>query len=53
MNFHKSSVQISNNIQVAMKRSLWEALNIPIFNGISKYFGCPVVQGKVNKITVS
>ena len=53
MNFHKSSIQISNNIQGAMKRKLWEALNISISKGISKYFGCPIVQGKVNKSTVS
>ena len=53
VNFHKSSVQISNNIQGAMKRRLREALNIPISNGISKYLGYQIFQGRVKRSTFS
>ena len=35
VNFHKSMVQISNNIQRSTKRILREILNIPISNGFS------------------
>ena len=49
MNFHKSLVQISNNIEGAMKRRIREASNIPISNGISKYLGCPISQGRVKR----
>ena len=49
VNFHKSTIQISNNIQGTTKRRLREALSIPTSNGISKYLGCPLVQGKVNR----
>ena len=51
VNFHKSSVQISNNIQGAMKRRLREELNIPISNDISKYLGCPIFQGRAKRST--
>ena len=53
VNFHKSSVQISNNVQGAMKRGLGEALNISISNDISKYLGCPIIQGRVRRSTFS
>ena len=49
LNSHKSSIQISNNIQGTTKRRLGEALNIPTSNDISKYLGCPLVQGRVNR----
>ena len=32
-----------------MRRRFGEALNIPISNGISKYLGCPIIQGKVKR----
>ena len=47
VNFHKSMVQFSNNMKGATKRRLREALDIPIFNGISKYLGCPFIQGRI------
>ena len=47
VNFHKSSIQISNNIQGATKRRLGEALSIPLSNGIRKYLGCPIIQGRI------
>ena len=43
VNLHKSSVQISNNVQGAMKRRLGEVLNIPISNSFSKYLCCPII----------
>ena len=49
VNFRKSTIQISNNIQGTTKRRLGEALSIPTSNGISKYLGCPLVQGRVNR----
>ena len=49
VNFHKSSIQISNNIQGTTKKRLGEVLSIPTSNGISKYLGCPSVQGRVNR----
>ena len=49
VNFRKSSVQFSNNIQGAMKRRLGKALNISMSNGISKYLGCPIIQGRVKR----
>ena len=52
VNFHESPVQFSNNMQGATKRRLGEALNIPRSNGISKYLGCPIIQG-VKKSTFS
>ena len=51
MNFHKSTVQLSNNIQVAMKRRLGEAFNIHISNGISKYLCCLIIQGRIKMNT--
>ena len=51
VNFHKFSVQFSNNVQGAMERRLGEALNINISNGISRYFGCPIIQGRVKMST--
>ena len=51
VNFHKSSVQFSNNIQGAMKGSLGEALNISLSNCISKYLGCPIIQGRIKRST--
>ena len=53
VNLHKSSVQISNNVQGAMKRRLGEVLNISISNSISKYLGCPIIQGRVKSSTFS
>ena len=53
VNFHKSSIQISNNVQGAMKRRLRETLNIHIFNGINGYLGCPITQGRVKRNTCS
>ena len=53
VNLHKSSVQISNNLQGAMKRRLGEVLNIYISNSISKYLGCPIIQGRVKSSTFS
>ena len=53
VNFHKFAVQISNNIQGAMKRRLGEALSIPLSNGISKYLGCPIIQGRIKMNTFS
>ena len=50
VNFHKFLVQFLNNIQGTMKRGL-ETLNITIFNGISKYLGCPLIQGRVKRKT--
>ena len=47
VNFHKSLIQISNNIQGATKRRLGEALSIPLSNGISKYLGCPIIHGRI------
>ena len=49
VNFRKSLIQISNNIQGTTKRRLGEALSIPTSNDISKYLGCPLVQGRVNR----
>ena len=49
VNFQKFFVQISNNIQGAMKRRLREDLNIPIYNGINKYLGCPLIRGRVKR----
>ena len=51
VNFRKSIIQISNNIQGTTKRRLGEALRIPTSNDISKYLGCPLVQGRVNRIS--
>ena len=53
VNFCKSSVQFSNNIQGAMKRRLREALNISMSNSINKYLGCPIIQGRVKRSTFS
>ena len=53
INFHESLVQFSNYIQGAMKRRLGEVLSIPISNGISKYLGCPLIQGIVKRNTFS
>ena len=47
VNFYKFTVQISNNVQGAMKRILGEALNIHISNDISKYLSCPIIQSRV------
>lgn len=49
VNFHKSMIQISNNIKGAKKRRLGEALNIPISNEISKHLGCLLVQVKIKR----
>ena len=49
MNFQKSIIQISNNVQGTTKRRLGEALSIPTSNGISKYLGCPLVKGRFNR----
>ena len=49
VNFRKSSVQFSNNIQGAMKRRLRESLNISMSNGISKYLDCPIIQGSIKR----
>ena len=49
VNFQKSMVQISNNIQGTLKRKLGEVLNIPISNGISKFLGCPIIQGRIKR----
>ena len=53
VNFHKSLVQISNNIHGAMKRRLRKALSIPLSNGISKYLGTPIIQGRIKRNTFS
>ena len=53
VNFHKSSIQYSNNIQGAMKRRLGEALNISMSNGISKYIRCPIIQDRVKRSNFS
>ena len=53
VNFHKSSVPFSNNIQWAMKRRLGEVLNVSKSNGISKYLGYPIIQGRIKRITFS
>ena len=34
-----------------MKRRLGEALNISMSNGISKYLGCPIIQGRIKRNT--
>ena len=47
--FHKSSVQFLNNIQGAMKKRLGKALNISMSNGISKYRGSPIIQGRIKR----
>ena len=47
--FHKSVVQFSNNMQGVTKMRLRETLSIPISNGISKYLGCPLVQGRIKR----
>ena len=49
VNFYKSS----NNIQRAMKRILGEALKITMSNGIKKYLGCPIIQGRIKRNTFS
>ena len=49
VNFHKSTIQISKNIQGTTKRKLGEALSILTSNYISKYLGCLLVQGRVNR----
>ena len=49
MNFHKFAVQFSNNMQGTTKRRLGDALSIPLSNGISKYLGCPFIQGRIKK----
>ena len=36
-----------------MKRRLGETLNIHISNGLSKYLGCPIIQGRVKRNTFS
>ena len=36
-----------------MKRRIRETLNIHISNGISKYLGCPIIQGRVKRSTFS
>ena len=51
VNFHQSSVQFSNNMHGATKRRLGEALNIHCSSGISKYLGCPIIQGRVKRST--
>ena len=51
VNFHQSSVQFLNNMHGATKRRLGEALNIQRSNGISKYLGCPIIQGRVKRST--
>ena len=53
VNFHKFSVQFSNNIQGAMKRRLGETLNISMSNGITKYLGCQIIQGRIKRSTFS
>ena len=53
VNFHKSSIQFSINIQWAMKIILGEALNISMSNGMSKYLGCPITQGMIKINTFS
>ena len=40
-------------MQGATKKRLGEPLNIHHSNGISKYFGCPVIQGKVERSTIN
>lgn len=51
VNFHKSLVQISSNIQGAIKSRLGEALSIPLFNDISKYLSCLIIQGRIKRST--
>ena len=36
-----------------MKRRLGEALNIPLSNGINKYLGCLIIQGRIKINTFS
>ena len=49
VNFHKSFIQISNNIQGASNRRIGEVINIPISNRINKYLRCPIFQGKAKR----
>ena len=49
VNFHKSVVQIYNNIQRATKKRLGEALSILVFNWLSKYLSCPLIKGRIKK----
>ena len=53
VNFHKSVVQISNNIQRATKKRLGEALSILVFNWLSKYLSCPLIKGRIKKSSFS
>ena len=34
-----------------MRKRLEKALSIPISNDISKYLGCPIIQGRVKRDT--
>ena len=51
VNFRKSSIQISNNIQTATKRRLGEALNILLSNDIRKYLRSLIIQDRVKRST--
>ena len=51
VNFHKSLLQFSINIQGGLKKRLGEALNILYSNDISKYRGCLIIQGRVKRNT--
>ena len=53
LNFHKSFIQMLNNIQGAANRRIGEVLNIPISNRINEYLGCPIFQGRAKRDAIS